>query len=65
MAAAQRYERATKYNPNSPEAFFKLGEAEEKLKHKDVARSCFQKVMQLAPDTKLAAEAKRKMGNKG
>jgi tetratricopeptide (TPR) repeat protein len=65
IAAAQRYERATKYNPSSPEAFFKLGEAEEKLKHMDVARSCFRKVMQLAPESKIASEAKKKIGNKG
>ena len=65
VAAAQRYERATKYNPSSPEAFFKLGEAEAKLKHREVARSCFQKVLDLAPDSKLASEAKRKIGSKG
>lgn len=65
IAAAQRFERATKYNPSSPEAFFKLGEAEQKLKHNDVARSCFQKVLQLAPESKIAAEAKKKIGSKG
>ncbi|MFL6448243.1 MAG: tetratricopeptide repeat protein [Bryobacteraceae bacterium] len=63
-AAAGRYTRATKYNPNSPEAFFKLGEAEEKLKNRDAARQAFQKVMALAPDSKLASEAKKKLGSK-
>jgi tetratricopeptide (TPR) repeat protein len=63
-AAAGRYTRATKYNPNSPEAFFKLGEAEEKLKNTEAARQAFQKVMALAPDSKLASEAKKKLGNK-
>jgi tetratricopeptide (TPR) repeat protein len=61
-AAASRYERATKYNPSSPEAFYKLGEAEEKLKNKEAARLAFQKVMQIAPDSKLANEAKKKIG---
>lgn len=65
VAAAQRYERATKYNPSSPEAFFKLGEAQDKLKHKDTARACYQKVMDLAPDSKLASEARKKIGSKG
>ena len=63
-AAAGRYSRATKYNPNSPEAFFKLGEAEAKLKNGDAARQAFQKVMALAPDSKLASEAKKKLGSK-
>ncbi len=61
-AAAGRFEDATKYNPNNPEAFFKLGEAEEKLKHKERARSAFMKVTQIAPDSKLGKEAKKKLG---
>ena len=63
-AALGRYEAAAKYNPNSAEAFFKLGEAEEKLKNKDAARTAFEKVLQLAPDSKLARDAKKKLGNK-
>jgi tetratricopeptide (TPR) repeat protein len=63
-AAAGRYTRATKYNPNSPEAFFKLGEAEAKLKNTDAARQAFQKVMALAPDSKLASEARKKLSSK-
>ncbi len=64
-AAATRYERATRYNPSSPEAFYKLGEAEEKLKNKDAARLAFQRVMQISPDSKLANEAKKKINSKG
>jgi tetratricopeptide (TPR) repeat protein len=63
-AAASRYQRATRYNPSSPEAFYKLGEAEEKLKNKEAARLAFQKVMQIAPDSKLANEAKKKISSK-
>lgn len=63
-AALGRYEDATKYNPSSAEAFFKLGEAEEKLKNKDAARAAFERVIQLAPDSKLARESKKKLGNK-
>ncbi len=62
--ALGRYERATKFNPSSAEAFFRVGEAEEKLKNKDAARLAFQKVLNLAPDSKLAHEAKRKLANK-
>jgi tetratricopeptide (TPR) repeat protein len=63
-AALGRYERATKYNPSSAEAFFKVGEAEEKLKNRDAARIAFQRVIQIAPDSKLAQEARKKLGNK-
>jgi tetratricopeptide (TPR) repeat protein len=63
-AALQRYERATKYNPSSAEAFFKVGEAEEKLKNKDAARAAFQRVIQVAPDSKIAHDAKKKLGQK-
>jgi tetratricopeptide (TPR) repeat protein len=63
-AALQRYERATKYNPSSAEAFFKVGEAEEKLKNKEGARAAFQRVIQVAPDSKMAHDAKKKLGLK-
>ena len=63
-AAAERYTRATKFNPTSAEAFFKLGEAERKLNNQDAARLAYQKVMQIAPESKLASEAKRKLGTK-
>jgi tetratricopeptide (TPR) repeat protein len=63
-AALSRYEEATKYNPSSPEAFFKIGEAHEKLKNNDAAKAAFQKVIQLAPDSKFAHEAKKKLSAK-
>jgi tetratricopeptide (TPR) repeat protein len=59
--AVDRYQAATKYNPTSAEAFFKLGEAEEKLKHADKAKAAFQRVLQIAPDSKLAHDAKKKL----
>lgn len=63
-AALHRFERATKFNPSNAEAFYKIGEAEEKLKNKDAARTAFEKVIQIAPDSKQAREAKKKLGNK-
>jgi tetratricopeptide (TPR) repeat protein len=64
-AALQRYELAARYNPSSAEAFFKVAETEEKLKHADLAKTAFEKVIKLAPDSKLAQEAKKKLGSKG
>jgi tetratricopeptide (TPR) repeat protein len=64
-AAAGRFEDATRYNPSSAEAFFRLGEAQEKLKNTDAAKAAFEKVLRLAPDSKLAHEAKKKLGSKG
>jgi tetratricopeptide (TPR) repeat protein len=61
-AALGRYEDATKYDPNSPEAFLKVGEAEEKLNNKDQAKIAFDKVIKLAPDSKFAKEARKKLG---
>jgi tetratricopeptide (TPR) repeat protein len=60
-AALSRYQDATRYNPSSQEAFYKVGETEKKLKHDEAAKLAFQKVIQLAPDSKLAQEAKRKL----
>ena len=61
-AAAGRFEDATKYNPKSAEAFFRLGEAEEKLNNKEKAKAAFVRVVDLAPDSKFAKEAKKKLG---
>jgi tetratricopeptide (TPR) repeat protein len=60
-AALARYERAAKFNPNNAEAYFKMGEAEEKLKHRDKAKIAFQRVIDIAPDSKLGHEAKKKI----
>lgn len=60
-AAAGRYSDATKYNPTSADAFFKLGEAEDKLKRKDAAKAAYQRVLQIAPDSKLAKDAKKRL----
>ena len=61
--ALSRYKDATHYNPSSAEAFFKVAEAEEKLHNPVAAKAAFQKVIHLAPDSKLAATAKKKLGS--
>jgi tetratricopeptide (TPR) repeat protein len=62
-AALGRYEDATKYNPNSAEAFFKLGEVEDRLNNKEAAKAAFQKAIKLSPESKFGKDAKRKLGS--
>ena len=60
-AAERRFEEATKWDPGSAEAFFKLGEADEKLKDRRGARAAYQKVIDLAPDGKDTGKAKERL----
>jgi tetratricopeptide (TPR) repeat protein len=60
-AAAGRYSEATKYDPKNAEAFFRLGEAEEKLKNKEKAGAAFRRVVELSPESKLGKEAQKKL----
>jgi tetratricopeptide (TPR) repeat protein len=61
--ALGRYERAVRFNPNSADAYFKVGETEEKLNHPDRAQLAFKKVVQMAPDSKLGKQAKKKLAS--
>lgn len=58
-AAVTRFTEATRWNPGWEEAYLKLGEAQAKLKHNDDARKSLAKVIELAPDSKEAKEAKK------
>jgi tetratricopeptide (TPR) repeat protein len=60
-AAAGRFREATCWSPSMADAFFRLGEAEEKLRHPKAAREAFMKYLELAPDGKEAATAKKKL----
>ncbi len=60
-AALRRYEWATRYDPNSAKAFYKVAEAENKLNNKDAERLALKKVIGIAPDSKLAREAKKRL----
>lgn len=60
-AAASRYVEATKWDPNSAEAYYHLGEAEEKLENLANARAAFKKVVQISPDSKEGKEAKHRL----
>ena len=60
-AAAGRYDRATKWQPDLAEAYYKLGEAQEKLDKPEVARAAFQKYLELSPPPRKAEEVKKKI----
>ena len=60
-AAVGRFTDATKYNPQSGEAYFRLGEAEEKLKHSAKAKAAFERAAQIAPTSKIGRDAKKKL----
>lgn len=61
-AAAIRFREATRWNPTAADAFFRLGEAEEKLKDTKAAQEAFRKYLELAPDGKDAAAARKRLG---
>ena len=61
-AAAGRFREASKWDPNLSDAWFRLGEAEEKLKDKKAAKEAFEKYLAMAPDGKDAAIARKKLG---
>jgi tetratricopeptide (TPR) repeat protein len=60
-AAAGRFEEATKWNSGEPEAWLRLGEAQEKLKDHKAARTAYAKYLQLSSDSKLADEIRKKL----
>ena len=60
--AAGRYEEATKWNSGEPEAWLRLGEAEEKLRDMKAAKAAYQKYLELAGTTsKIADEIRKKV----
>jgi tetratricopeptide (TPR) repeat protein len=61
QAAANRFREATRWNPTLPEAFLKLGEAEEKNHDKRAAKEAYQHYLELAPDGRLAKDVQHKM----
>ncbi len=60
-AAALRYEEATKWNSGDVEAWFRLGEAREKLHQSAEARAAYEQFLELAPDDKRAADVKKRL----
>ena len=60
-AAAGRFEEATKWNSGEPEAWLRLGEAQEKLRDRKAARVAYTKYLQLSGDSKIADEIRKKL----
>jgi tetratricopeptide (TPR) repeat protein len=60
-AAVARFTEATKWNPTLAEAYLRLGEAAEKFKDPKMAKDAYSKYLELAPDSKGAAEVKKKL----
>lgn len=61
MAAAGRYEGATRLNEGNAEAWLKLAKADEKLKDTAGAKAAYTKYLAVAPDAKDAAEIRKKL----
>jgi tetratricopeptide (TPR) repeat protein len=60
-AAASRFRAATKWNPGLAEAYFRLGEAEEKLRDMKAAHEAYARFLELAPTDKRADTVKKKL----
>ncbi len=61
IAAANRYDEATKWNDGNAEAWLRLGEAEEKKPNLKAARVAYQKYLEISPDAKNAAEIRKRV----
>src|SRR6266496_906802 len=62
-AAERRFREATKWDPNSAEAFLRLAQTEEKLKDEKAAHEAFAKYLTLAPDSKDADSIRKKLAH--
>jgi tetratricopeptide (TPR) repeat protein len=61
VAAANRFKEATLWNPTLADAFLRLGEADEKRRDFAGAKAAYAKFLEVAPDSKRAAEVKKKL----
>jgi tetratricopeptide (TPR) repeat protein len=60
-AAVGRYLEATRWNPGLAEAFWKLAHSRDKLKQPAQALDAYRKYLEIEPDSKQAAEAKKRV----
>ena len=60
-AAASRYKEATLWDPSYADAFLKLGETYDRMKLRKEASEAYAKYVELEPDSKRAAELKRRL----
>jgi tetratricopeptide (TPR) repeat protein len=59
--ALMRFEEATRWNPQSAEAWLLLGDTRVKLKDKPGARQAYEKYLELAFDAKNAPEIRKRL----
>lgn len=62
-AALRRYEEALRWNPQLAEAWLRIGEAHEKMKDPKSARQAYQKFLEVEPDSKEAANVKKRLAS--
>jgi tetratricopeptide (TPR) repeat protein len=63
-AAAMRFEEATRWNAQLPEAWRRLGDAREKLKDLKARDAAWRKFLELAPEAKEAPAIRKKLEKK-
>jgi predicted TPR repeat methyltransferase len=63
-AAARRFEESVKWDPNSAEGWYKLGESQAKLGDEKAAREAWTKCLEIEPDGKFASQAKKRLNPK-
>src|SRR5258705_7899139 len=60
-AAAQRFQEAIKWDGTLAEAFLRLGETREKQHDTKAAAAAYAKYLEIAPDSKDAADVKKRL----
>ena len=63
QAALYRYSEATKFDPGLAEAFFKLGEVDEKLKDFNGARDAYKKCIDATGEAKVVEKARKRLAH--
>ena len=63
-AALRRFEEATKWDPNSAEAWYRIGEVHEKMKDATAAREAWKKFLEIESDGKQASAVRKKLDAK-
>ena len=63
-AAMRRFEESVKWDPNSAEGWYKLGEAHAKLGDEKAARQAWTKYLEIEPDGKNASTVKKRLNPK-
>ena len=58
-AAGRRYEEATKWDPNSAEGWYRLGETQMKMHNEKAARESWKRYLEIEPEGKYAATVKK------